>query len=103
MRTILADKQMPPGILDELNVVAEANNMHARVGMILKGELLGFLPTDFAAPWLEAGQLRALIPEAIHIKNKVYLISRPEREKTLVGQAFLKCYNEVIRDNIQDK
>lgn len=55
---------------------AVADNVEARLLLLLTGEYIGFLPRHFAARWAKAGQLRQLLPDEIKHKVPFYLIKR---------------------------
>jgi LysR family transcriptional regulator, transcriptional activator for bauABCD operon len=73
---------------------AMANSMEAALALVLTGYFVGFLPVHLAAPFVERGSLRHLLPEQLGYDAKIEVISRKSQEKQPLLQAFLKCCSE---------
>lgn len=54
-------------------VLAHASNMEAQAAFILSGRLIGYLPDHFAARWVTAGRMRAILPAARILSPFVFL------------------------------
>lgn len=58
-----------------------AFHMESVVHLILSGEYLGYLPTHYAARWVEQGALRRLGGEALSYNAMLYVVTRPHPEE----------------------
>ena len=75
---------------------AHAGSIDARAILLLSGAFLGFLPPDYAAPWVRQGQMRALNPERLYLTNVFHVMTRratppgliAEEVKTLLIEAY---------------
>ncbi|GAA0574732.1 LysR family transcriptional regulator [Caenispirillum bisanense] len=66
------------------SAAATVQNMEAQAMLILSGGYLGYLPTHYAAPWVVAGQLKALLPEATAYAAPFDLVTRRGARETRV-------------------
>ena len=75
---VLARELCPvsPGTIDSI-----AFHMESVAHLILSGEYLGYLPTHYAARWVEQGALRRLGAEALSYSAMLYLVTRPQPEE----------------------
>ncbi|MNH29113.1 hypothetical protein D3C79_893230 [compost metagenome] len=49
--------------------------------LLLSGEYLGYLPTHYAARWVEQGELRQLGGQALSYQAMLSLVTRPGQPK----------------------
>ncbi|QDL91703.1 LysR family transcriptional regulator [Paroceanicella profunda] len=73
--------RFPPG--------ARSDNLDGRALLLLSGGDLGFLPPDFAAPWVARGALRAVRPDAIFTENTFRLVTRRSGERSTAAEAMM--------------
>jgi DNA-binding transcriptional LysR family regulator len=81
---------------EQLRMSAHAGSIDARAILLLSGAFLGFLPPDYAAPWVRQGQMRALNPERLYLTNVFHVMTRratppgliAEEVKTLLIEAY---------------
>lgn len=71
----------PPG--------ARADTLDGRVLLLLSGCELGFLPPDFAAPWVARGALQAVRPDLFATRNRVHLITRRGATRSSAAEALV--------------
>lgn len=57
--------------------------------LILSGEFLGFLPTNYAENWVAAGQIRKLMPKRTQFKTPIVLITRKGKTHPHLVSEFL--------------
>ena len=98
----VAEEQEPAGILGRLNYLAEANNMSVRALLIRNGNFLGFLPTDFAESWVQAGEMRAILPDQLSIWNTIYRIERSGRLLSRIYKEFRECLAHALTRRRQE-
>jgi LysR family transcriptional regulator, transcriptional activator for bauABCD operon len=68
-----------------LKVGAVALHMESTAHMILTGEYLGYLPTHYAAQWLDEGELRQLGGEFLSYKAMLCLVTRQQEPNELLS------------------
>jgi DNA-binding transcriptional LysR family regulator len=68
---------------------AHASNMEAQAAFILSGKLIGYLPDHFAARWVAAGRMRALLPAA-RIKSPFVFLSSGEANPPPLMRLFMR-------------
>jgi DNA-binding transcriptional LysR family regulator len=81
---------------ERLRMSAHAGSIDARAILLLTGAFLGFLPPDYAAPWVRQGQMRALNAERLYLTNVFHVMTRratppgliAEEVKTLLIEAY---------------
>jgi DNA-binding transcriptional LysR family regulator len=74
-RGYLLAQQLCP--LAPLNLGAVAHHMEGVAHLVLSGEYLGYLPTHYAARWVEQGVLKQLGGQALSYQAVLSLVSRP--------------------------
>lgn len=79
----------------EMDFRAQAENIDSRALLILSGAYIGFLPTLFAEPMVQAGQLRRISFSGLSLTNTFYLLTRPSPENDLKTAAFSAVLDEV--------
>ena len=73
---------------EHLRFSAHAGSIDARAILLLSGAFLGFLPPDYAAPWVRQGQMRALNPERLYLTNIFHLMTRRATPPGLIAEEF---------------
>jgi LysR family transcriptional regulator, transcriptional activator for bauABCD operon len=73
---------------EQLRFSAYAGSIDARAILLLSGAFLGFLPPDYAAPWVQQGQMRALNPERLHLANVFHVMTRRATPPGLIAEEF---------------
>ncbi|WP_118133052.1 LysR family transcriptional regulator [Oceanicella sp. SM1341] len=73
--------RFPPG--------ARSDNLDGRVLLLLSGGDIGFLPPDFAAPWVARDALRPLCPEALRTENAFQLVTRRSGQRSSAAEAMI--------------
>ena len=76
------------------NIGALVYQIEPQLILVLSGAYLGFLPDHYAAPWVQAGRLRALNPGSITYPCTFDLITRKNTATPHMVSAFLR----VLRD-----
>lgn len=71
-------------------VGAHASNMEAQALLILSGHFIGNLPAHYASHWVERGELRALMPDSIHIPSPFCIVTRAGRRPSLMVRNFIQ-------------
>ena len=64
-------------------------NLEAQLIFLLSGDYLGYLPTHFATPWTESGELRPLLPERLCNRGALYLVKRRDTPQTRTLATFI--------------
>ncbi len=70
-------------------VAATVDNVEAQALLILSGSYLGFLPCHYAARWVDAGNLKQLLPARAMLQSPFELITRRGVAPPLGVQRFL--------------
>jgi DNA-binding transcriptional LysR family regulator len=68
--------------------VARSSSIDARVIMILSDEFLGFLPPQYAEPWVSRGEMRAIMPEVLRTSNPFHAIFNRAAPPNLLVDEF---------------
>ena len=67
------------------NCVATVHQLEGMVAFILSARGVGYIPDHIARPWIEAGQMKVLLPEAFNKTIPVYLgVRRKSLESPLL-------------------
>lgn len=74
----------------ELAAKATAYHMEALALLVLSGAYIAYLPTHYAAPWVERGQMRPLMARDLAYHSLFELITRKGAHRTLVLRTFLE-------------
>jgi len=72
-----------------LNTSATATDREGVAFLILSGCYIGYLPTHFAAKWVESGEMRALRPEKYNFRTEYQTVTRKGNQPNLVLETFL--------------
>ncbi|KMN83526.1 LysR family transcriptional regulator [Chromobacterium sp. LK11] len=73
-RGYMAEHQRPQNW--RLRQVVSAYSMEAIATLVLSGTYLGYLPTHYARHWVDAGRLRALLPEQLAYHSGFHAVTR---------------------------
>ncbi|HTO83159.1 MAG TPA: LysR family transcriptional regulator [Methylomirabilota bacterium] len=73
----------------DFRATATAYHMEAIATLVLSGRYIGYLPTQYARPWVERGLMRSLLPAELAYESLFEVITRKGAERTLALQAFL--------------
>ena len=82
--------------VERCNFAARADQLDARVALILTGQYLGFLPSHLARVWLEKNELRALLPESMCMTNTFYSVVKAGKHDNPLLKLFVSCINEAF-------
>ena len=77
-----------PPHFPQLTPSAYTGDMEALALFILSGVFIGHLPRHYAAPWVERGKLRELLPDALSYQSQFYLAYR-NAETSLAAERFI--------------
>lgn len=75
---------------------ASANNLEAILILLQTGRYLGLMPDQCAAPWVAAGQIRALRPDLTRVEQDFALVTRDTKRPAPVIEAFQQTYREEV-------
>ena len=73
----------------DFRATAVAYHMEAIATLILSGRYVGYLPTHYAAPWVERRLMRSLLPTRLAYQSLFEVITRKGVERTPALDAFL--------------
>lgn len=74
---------------------AQASHMESLAILILSGHYIGYLPAHFAAPFVERGEMKSLLPDSTSYFDTFYLAHRKD-ERSRAMTLLFKCVNEVV-------
>lgn len=74
-----------------LNSTATATDREGVAFLILTGAYIGFLPQHFAQQWVNAGRMRALMPEQYQFSTNFAVITRRGRRHHSILDYWLSC------------
>lgn len=80
-----------------LNLGAVAHHMEGVAHLVLSGEYLGYLPTHYAARWVEQGVLKQLGGHALSYQAALNLVIRPGQPKEALA-ALLEDLSQLARE-----
>ncbi|MCF4167191.1 LysR family transcriptional regulator [Zavarzinia compransoris] len=72
-----------------LRTTATANDREGVAFLILTGRYIGYLPTHYAALWVDQGRLRALRPGDYHYVTEFRVVTRKGGRPNLILQTYL--------------
>ncbi len=73
-----------------LNRSATAYIFEVRMALLNTGRYIGFFPSHYAQPWLERGELRALMPEEKYYEVEIAAMTRSTRRQNPVLSLFME-------------
>jgi DNA-binding transcriptional LysR family regulator len=65
--------------------------MEAVAVLVLSGKFVGYLPTHYAAQWVQQQLMRPLRPDVLSHHADFSLVTRKDREPTLAVQMFVEA------------
>lgn len=74
-----------------LHCTATASNREAIAFLILSGQYMGFLPSHYAAAWVEKGEMLAVLPHSMHFTVQLVVATRKGRRENQLLQLFLRA------------
>ncbi|MBN9670509.1 LysR family transcriptional regulator [Roseibium aggregatum] len=74
---------------------ATAYSMEGLAHLILSGRYVSFLPTHYAAQWVERGEMRALRPDLVSFQIGMCIAHYPVSTLSRVAEIFRSCLLEV--------
>ena len=90
-RTYMKDIAGPTGLVFPISALA--SHMESVAILILSGRYLGFLPSHFAASFVEQGRMRKLLGPSVSFHDSFYLAHRSDERSRSMGLLF-KCIVE---------
>ncbi len=75
---------------------ATVSDMEGAARLILSGRYLGYLPDHYAAPFIQAGRLRALLPRVLSYHSPFQIAVHSDRARTPVVDLFMTLTREEI-------
>lgn len=73
----------------QFSFATTVQNLEAQLIFLLSGDYLGYLPAHFAAPWVESGKLRPLLPARLCNHGALYLVKRRGSPQTRTLATFI--------------
>lgn len=77
------------------NVTAVADNMEAVAMLVLSGRHLGYLPTHFAQPYVEAGLLAPLNSSRMRYQVRFHMVTRRPPHRNDIVRAFMEDVKQI--------
>lgn len=75
----------------ELSINAVSYQVEGIAMLILSGQFLGFLPTHYAAQWVEKNQMRALLPQHYHYQIPFGIITSRDAQPNRLRDTFTRA------------
>jgi DNA-binding transcriptional LysR family regulator len=85
---VVSDPAFAALVERHFTIAGRSSSIDARVIMILSGEFLGFLPPSYAAPWVERGEMRPVMPETLRTTNTFHAIFNRAAPANLIVEEF---------------
>lgn len=76
--------------LENFAISGQANSLDSRIMLVLSGLYLGFLPPQYAAPWLASGDLHELAGEGLTTINTFFAVTKKSVRATAAAQRLLQ-------------
>lgn len=76
--------------LENFRISGRANSIDSRVLLVLSGMHLGFLPPEFAEPWIATAELREVPLPEMRTANTFYAIIKKSTRQTAAAQRLLQ-------------
>jgi DNA-binding transcriptional LysR family regulator len=86
-----------------LQSASAAHNMESVALLVLSGCYIGFLPEHFAQGWVEAGRMRAVLPDDLHYVNVFTCMTRKRNTPSRIEKQFLVDLIEAHRARGADR
>ncbi|HMQ92649.1 MAG TPA: LysR family transcriptional regulator [Amaricoccus sp.] len=81
---------------DAPRIVAAASNMEAQAILIASGCFLGFLPTHYARPWVEAGEMRPIDHLGLAWRSPFQVATRVRPDPPQIVRLFLQDLQSAV-------
>jgi DNA-binding transcriptional LysR family regulator len=91
---------VPPGVIEDPAfaqvlagfppAVVRAGTLDTRVILVLSGACLGFLPPHYAARWVAAGDLEAIMPDAFRTENTFHVLIKKSARPGAAARELLR-------------
>ncbi|MBP2312882.1 LysR family transcriptional regulator [Azospirillum soli] len=75
---------------------ATVSDMEGAARLILSGSYLGYLPDHYAAPYVKAGRLRALLPRVLSYQAPFQVAHDPNRAESPAVELFIGMVREEV-------
>lgn len=85
--------------LIDLDLAATAYFYDIRLSLILSGHYIGFLPEQYAAPYLESGQVIQLVPKQRYFTLAVAAVCKKTAQPHKPRELFWQLLNQRIAEN----
>ena len=76
--------------LENFAISGQANSLDSRIMLVLSGLYLGFLPPQYAAPWIASGDLRELSGAGLTTINTFFAVTKKSVRPTAAAQRLLQ-------------
>lgn len=77
---------------------SQSNEIEGVAMLILSGEYLGHLPTQYAAKWEAQGRMRQILSNRFNYDNKLVLVTKTSRAQSKVVRAMIDDIRSLVRD-----
>lgn len=78
------------GHLANMNLKATAYNYESRLALLLSSKFIGFLPENYAQPYVESGELKAIAPDRRFYTLEIMAITKKTSTVNKVRSLFIK-------------
>ncbi len=75
---------------------ATADCMESQLLMILSGQFVGYLPEEFAKPWVESGELIKIMPEIYHYQASFSMLIRKDQLRDPIPRTFRQLLSQSL-------
>ncbi|MEH6575958.1 MAG: LysR family transcriptional regulator [Amphritea sp.] len=79
----------------ELKATATSYQVEGMATLILSGQYIGFLPSHYAALWVDKQQMRPLLPDTLLYHVPFKIITRRDAQPNLLRSAFLHALRKL--------
>ncbi|UTV29435.1 LysR family transcriptional regulator [Photobacterium atrarenae] len=86
------------GHLANMNLKATAYNYESRLALLLSGKFIGFLPAQYAKPYVDRGELRAIAQDRRFYTLEIMAITKKTSTVNKVRSLFIKTLRDSYRD-----
>ncbi|BDR16576.1 LysR family transcriptional regulator [Vibrio sp. STUT-A11] len=83
--------------LSKMNLKATAYNYESRMALILSSRFIGYLPENYAKPYVESGQLVPVAPDKRHYSVEIMAITKKTLSINKVRSLFIKTMRDFYR------
>ncbi|MEM5528618.1 LysR family transcriptional regulator [Gammaproteobacteria bacterium AS21] len=83
-------------LLKDMNLAGYSYHYETRIAMVMSGEFICFLPKEIARPYVDSGELKAIVSDTKHFTLGVALISKKTMQPNRAKDLFLKAIKEVF-------